>query len=49
MRTFPAMITISIGLGLNQLRLHRGEKWTCSRPSSAQWTRGKSHLSTGRR
>jgi len=25
MRTFPAMITISIGLGLNQLRLHRGE------------------------
>jgi len=24
-RTFPAMITISIGLGLNQLRLHRGE------------------------
>ena len=25
MRTFPAMITISVGLGLNQLRLHRGE------------------------
>ena len=25
MRTFPAMITIYFGLGLNQLRLHRGE------------------------
>jgi hypothetical protein len=25
MRTFQAMITIFIGLGLNQLRLHRGE------------------------
>jgi hypothetical protein len=25
MRTFPAMITISVGLGLNQRRLHRGE------------------------
>src|SRR5208337_4260549 len=24
-RTFPAMITISIGLRLNRLRLHRGE------------------------
>ena len=24
-------------------------QWTCSRPSSAQWTRGKSHLSAGRR
>jgi hypothetical protein len=24
-------------------------EWTCSRPSSAQWTRGKSHLSAGRR
>ena len=24
-RTFPAMITISFGLGLNRLRLHRGE------------------------
>ena len=30
-------------------RAARGEIWTCSRPSSAQWTRGKSHFSAGRR
>ena len=46
MQAFQAMITISIGLGVASASRR---EWTCSRASSAQWTRGKSHLLVGPR
>jgi len=47
--TFPAMTTISIGLGLNQLCLHRGENGLALGQAQPNGLGGKSHLSAGRR
>ena len=47
-RTFPAMITISIGLGLNQLRLHRGENGLALGQAQPNGL-GGNRLSAGRR